>query len=219
MDSFTQIVERIGLNPEQVLVLLLVTIVSIWFLGRIIFGSSSRGRLDTVLIYGPCGTGKTSLFYLWKNGKVPETVTSQVQNRGFVLDGVKEEIVDYPGHPRLRNGAYELVPRAKRLVYMVDDSCVKEAAESLFHIFVLPKLNPKTEMMICANKGADVETVTRKLNKEIQLLQQTKSDDGEYVGVEGEDFDIELHAPIHVLKAKVNVRERNVGTIEAFIRK
>jgi len=211
------------LSPQALVVLLLVTLVTLFVLYRVLIRSSSSRRLDLVLLLGPCGTGKTSLFYLWKKGSVPETVTSQTPNRGYVLKerGVKEEIVDCPGHARLRDSAHELVPRAKKIVYLVDESCVKEAAESLFQIFVLPRLHSKTEMMICVNKmdkkGSDVATVVEGINREIRLLQKTKTDDGEYVGVEGEDFDITLHAPIRVTTGKACVKKGDVNEIDTFL--
>ena len=208
------------MTPQTIVVVILVTLVTLVVLYRMLFGGSSK-RLDLILLVGPCGSGKTSLFYLWKNGKVPDTVTSQVPNRGFVVKGVKEEVVDCPGHARLRNSVFELVPRAKKIVFLVDESCVKEAADSLFQIFVLPRLNTKTEMMICVNKvdkkGADEVSVVEALNKEIRLLQKTKTEDGEYVGVEGEEFDITLHAPIKVVTGKASVKKGDVKEVEQFL--
>ena len=211
-------------TPEVILVLALVTVVTLFFLHRVLFGGSSSRRLDSILIMGPCGSGKTSLFFLWKNGKVPETVTSQVPNRGFVLKekGVREEIVDCPGHARLCNSVHELVPKAKKIVFLLDESSVKESAEKLFQIFVLPRLNTKTQMMICLNKmdkkGMEVSKAVDALNKEMRLLQKTKTEDGEYVGVEGEEFDITVHAPIKVVIGKASVKKGDVAEIENFLR-
>jgi|LauGreDrversion4_2_1035121.scaffolds.fasta_scaffold13648_4 signal recognition particle receptor subunit beta len=210
-------------NSETLVAILIVTLVTLLFLYRIVY-IKSKTRLDLVLLLGPCGTGKTSLFYLWKNRKVPDTVTSQVISRGFVLKekGVDEEVVDCPGHARLRNVAYELIPRAKKIVYFADPSNAKEAAEHLFQMFVLPKLSPKTEIMICQNKtdmyGTDVTDLVNQLNKEIQILQKTKSEDGEYVGVEGENFNILEHAPVQVIAGHACVKSASVDQIEKFLR-
>lgn len=205
----------------EIVSLVIATIVALLFLYRIV--SKSGRRQDLLLLLGPCGTGKTSLFYLWRNKRVPDTVTSQIANRGFVLreKGVKEEIIDCPGHARLRNAVYELIPRAKKIVYLLDPSTVKEAAEDLFQLFVLPTLSPKTEMMLCLNKtdkyGSDVMDLVNQLNKEFKTLQKTKSEDGQYVGIEGEDFNILEHAPIQVLAGSACIKNGIVEQIEKFL--
>ena len=74
---------------------------------------------DSLLLLGPCGSGKTSFFYLVRartsgnkqatQDEVPETVTSLKENvASFTcaaeLDSKRAagKLVDFPGHPSVR---------------------------------------------------------------------------------------------------------------------
>ncbi|KAF4758846.1 hypothetical protein FOZ63_024975, partial [Perkinsus olseni] len=196
-------------------------------------GNGSKGRRGKlVMLMGPCGGGKTAMFSWWKSRNHPETVSSIRPNREVVTlpTGKQAEVVDFPGHRRLKLESYELLRNCACICYVLastDRAMVKEAAESLYDLFThqlfLKQLPP---MLLVMNKqDKPTHRTTRRvlgdLNKEIERLRTSRGqvlegDDevDNFLGVEGEAFDIEQHAPVPVEVAEYSAATVGKGTTE-----
>ena len=219
---------------EIITALLLVLLVSL-LLVRIVFARKASHRTpDLILLLGGCGSGKTSLFYRWSSpGHKIATVPSQTANRGKVLPNSTLEVVDYPGHPRLRTGLAPLLARAGKIVYLVDAAAgidsLKAVAEDIFGLLVAKTLRPDAQLLVCCNK-ADLpraqspSAVEKILNAEIERLRTSRTQELEgenaadnYLGVDDEKFDIRSHAPVPVSFATCSVATGRIEDIESFL--
>lgn len=100
---------------------------------------SKRSSTPTVLLIGPEQSGKTSLFSKLVLNSVPLTHTSQRESNSITIisiDGNKRlefpddpppsksstsiQLIDLPGHPRLRPRVGEYIPTADAIVFCVD---------------------------------------------------------------------------------------------------
>ena len=145
---------------------------------------SSKASDSLVLICGAVGSGKTRLFHRLLMGKdyVPSlTVSSSVASQGkYVSSDEKEgksrsiDLMDYPGHARLRNGLLNRAmlsqSRLKRILFIVDSSTsLTESADFFYDILLSAQnklLNKNVEILVCCNK---VDTKLAKNYKRIQL--------------------------------------------------
>lgn len=101
-----------------------LVVVLLLLLPRLLRGSR-RGH-GNLLIMGPSGAGKTSLFVRLRQSKPRDTVTSMVPNKGVVSAGDGERrtrvhAVDLPGHPRLAFTYFQQeVVSCKGVIVVVD---------------------------------------------------------------------------------------------------
>lgn len=172
--------------------------------------NSSFGKVKssqpTVLIIGPANSGKTSLYTLWTNGEVSNTVTSQEPNMykslpiPFDSDVVAARItiVDLPGHAKLGhllNDALNTYSNIKGILFVIDAAAgpngVRVAAERLFTLLLRTEQRMGgIDLMIACNK-ADVfnmiPAVRMKslLEEEIQNIRETRSKGLGTVGASG----------------------------------
>lgn len=207
----------------QIVFAILLLVVTVYYL----FVSKRKPARKTVLIVGPCGSGKTALLYHWSLKKRVQTVTSQTANRWG-------EIVDFPGHPKLRMGALNLIPQTRRIVYLVDGGCTKESlklvAENVYDILTHKKLGKYTKMLICSSKSdlpnartpQELENI---LNLEIETLRKSRAQELEgdnagdhYIGVDDEIFNLRKHSPIDVEFGKCSVKNKELDVINEFIK-
>ena len=218
-------------TAAEIAVALVVLVLSLLLLIRLVTSSKRNMGPDVTLILGPCGSGKTTMFYKWQSPKLKaKTVTSQSINRGFVFG--KNEVIDYPGHPRLRGGLSTLIPRARKIVFLLDSSDTmdgfKSAAELLYDIFVMKGLRPDAQMLIGCHKSdlegsRDCNAVEKILNDQIELLRKSRMQGelegdnsvDQYLGVDDEPFDLNNHSPIRVEFTSSNIKK--LVDIESFI--
>ena len=208
-------------TPTELIVATLVILVSFIILVRLILSSSKSRGPDITLITGPCGSGKTLLFHHWQSPEIKiKTVTSQCVNRGKVFG--KNEIVDYPGHPRLRGGLIGFLPRANKIVFLVNED-LKSASELLYDILVTKSLRPSSKMLICTDSTKNIDSLVKNLNAQMELLRTSRmqgeleGDIDQYLGVDGEAFDLRTHSPIIVQFGTASVANGQVDDIESFI--
>lgn len=150
--------------------------------------------LDTILIMGAEGSGKTCLWHWLRFGKGLETVTSMaVNDETFALHSeVKDKqpgrpvhIVDLPGNSRLINAAKEYFPVTRGIIYMVDATAFKDQvrgiADQLYMVLTSEKLIAnRCEVFVACNKSdlptaKDKDLIKRVLEKEMNALCRSKA--------------------------------------------
>ncbi|CED83644.1 Signal recognition particle receptor, beta subunit (small G protein superfamily) [Phaffia rhodozyma] len=136
-----------ALNDEETLLAFLGTIVLVLITAIYFVWSSTNDALErTIILVGPPGSGKTSVFAELAHGSRPATHSSlKPSTSHFILappktsssssstTGTKNKaqarkfkIIDYPGHPRLAQGLQDLLSREIRgkkrvaVVFVVD---------------------------------------------------------------------------------------------------
>ena len=218
----------------ELVVAIVATIVATILLFRLLFASKGQSlpRPDLALFLGASGAGKSALFYHWSMpGSQVKTVTSQSPNRGRVLQTCPLEIIDFPGHASLWHGAVALLPRAGRIVYLIDatadTAALKAIAENLFDLLTAKALRSDTRLMICRSKtdakAAKSESAILKiLNSELELLRNSRAkaldaSEANWLGVDDEKFDLKSHCPVDVTFGESSVKTGNVVDIETFL--
>ena len=149
-------------------------------------GSSSKW---SILLVGPCNSGKTSLFLTLKNGKLGQgTVTSMQPNEGFVKisqgDGQaprEVHVIDLPGHPRLESFFFKHVNAAKGVIFMIDSiefmPNKEEIARQVYRLLSSPVIRGRGIPILMACNKADggakahtVDFIRKRLEKDIQEI-------------------------------------------------
>ncbi|XP_049848145.1 signal recognition particle receptor subunit beta-like [Schistocerca gregaria] len=87
--------------------------------------SAVRKRKNCVLILGAMNSGKTSFFYRMMTERCPKVVTSMAPNRGFArIEGKSVELVDFPGHQRLRAMLDPYLDQAGVVIWFVNSASI-----------------------------------------------------------------------------------------------
>ncbi|CAL8470809.1 g10351 [Coccomyxa elongata] len=203
-------------------------------------------RGDTVLLVGPCGAGKTTLFLqLEKTAAGIGTVASMQENIGMAMlptgkEGrIKEvRLVDIPGHPRVFSRALsEHVDRARGIVFMVDSVDFmpqkEQIAEQLYDVLAHPVVNGRRLPVLlacnksdCGTKAHTMDFIRKRLEKAIDQLRSTRlaiSEDSrrnEVLGRADEAFSFAGLAKAHGARlsvADLSALEGEVGSVQQFI--
>jgi len=155
-------------------------------------GGAGGGRAGGLLLVGPCGAGKTTLFLRLRDGAPPAagTVASMQENDGTVRmpgGGSGElRLVDLPGHATFR---HRLAPRlrdAAGVVFLLDAVVVTphhaEAAELLYELLSSPGFaGRRPPLLIACNKadrGHDAHSpafIGRTLEKQLDAMRRTRA--------------------------------------------
>ncbi|KAL7091709.1 hypothetical protein ACP275_12G121500 [Erythranthe tilingii] len=174
-----------------------------------------RRKLNTILLTGLSGSGKTVLFYQLRDGSSHKgTVTSMEPNDDtFILHSETSKkrkikpvhIVDVPGHSRLRPKVDEFLFRAAGIVFVIDAveflPNVRAASEYLFDILTKATVvKKKIPVLLLCNKVEKVtahskDFIRKQLEKEIEKLRASRTtlssadiNDEYTLGVPGEAF-------------------------------
>ncbi|KAK9904218.1 hypothetical protein WJX75_007076 [Coccomyxa subellipsoidea] len=155
-----------------------------------------RGKKgDTVLLVGPCGAGKTTLFLQLERGAARQgTVASMQENVGMAkLPSGKEgkfkevRVVDIPGHPRVFSRLLsEHVDRTRGIVFMVDSVDFmpqkERIAEQLHDVLAHPVVSGRRLPVLlacnksdCGTKAHTMDFIRKRLEKAIDQLRGTRS--------------------------------------------
>ncbi|KAJ3744914.1 P-loop containing nucleoside triphosphate hydrolase protein [Lentinula detonsa] len=152
------------LISSQTLILasLFVAVISV---AIFIFVSRRKGqsKRNLLLLLGPSDSGKTSIFSSLVYGHVVQTNTSMQANSSFLnIQGKRDpiQIVDVPGHPRLRDQFKDSLSSAKALAFVVDaNTASRNAAVIAEHlhsvldaIMAIPPSQPLPTLLILAHK-------------------------------------------------------------------
>ncbi|KAI9012101.1 signal recognition particle receptor beta subunit-domain-containing protein [Phycomyces nitens] len=193
---------------------------------------------DTILLLGVSDAGKTALYTLIRFGKKAATVTSMKENQSSVTLGNKTfDLVDMPGHERIRYRYSEFIPVGRGIVYVIDSTTVsrqiRPVAEYLYNVLAsLEAQKRKMPVLIACNK-ADMITALPKdkiqalLEAEINRLRGTRTaaveqqnsegDDQEsFLGYEGEAFRFE-HLETMVDFETCSVQKEEIETVTGWI--
>jgi len=195
------------------------------------------------LLVGPCGAGKTSMFYQLRDGTTHSgTCTSMKENddtfplHGEPPGGAPVHVVDLPGHPRLRMLLDHFLPIAKGIIFVVDavDFMPQASviAEHMYDIFAHPGLGRRrVPVMLACNKSDKVtahtvDFIRKRLEKDIDTLRKTRgslADSGggsgaeKFLGSKTEAFKFSQFS-MPVTAGSVSVLKNNLGEVVSFMR-
>jgi signal recognition particle receptor subunit beta len=179
-----------------------------------------------ILMVGPPGGGKTTLFFTLKDGAVHTGTTSSLKENDATFKVHKREeddeihLIDYPGDPKLSSRMADFLPLTKAILFVLDannkQSVESHAAEQMFKLLTNPMVaDHQLPILVACNKNdfplSSKPPLLRKiLEQELTKLRETTGkgnatlDLGEEgpesvpLGVEDEDFTFEKHSPCHV---------------------
>ena len=146
-DAATASVRMVDLTLAVSLLLPLLLLL-VFFFAR---GRAQGSRGDKLLVFGPVGSGKTSLCLQLRFGRTTPTLTSmQVTTARCALEGEKGacsfQLVDVPGSGRLRPQLMAEAATSAVLACVVDATRLpatsKEAAGMLFDVLALEQAAP-----------------------------------------------------------------------------
>ncbi|CAM9154417.1 unnamed protein product [Phaeothamnion confervicola] len=214
------------------LALLGVAAVVRFLLGGLCGGRRDAGRGHTLLVVGPCNSGKTALCYRLAHGGLPETVTSMKPQEypcpvPFGADR-PVTIVDFPGHERLRGGLRAELRRAAAVVFLIDGADVtsqlRPAGELLYDVLSDPAASRWRGVLLLAGKAdlraAKLARLKAALAAELDKLRETRrslsaepdshggdngDDGGVLLGRPGTAFDLDVDAPCPVTMGSCSV--------------
>jgi len=151
-----------------------------------------------VLICGICDSGKTTLFSQLISAKLVQTYTSMTHNQMTlqVENKASVELVDVPGHERVRGQVLEsFSSTARAILFVVDSNTVSkqirdvaECLHSILSLQIIAKNSPPV-LIICNKQDADLakgsSAVQSLMEKEIEKVRMTRS--SQLAGIEGEE--------------------------------
>ncbi|KAK9828645.1 hypothetical protein WJX72_001279 [[Myrmecia] bisecta] len=201
----TQLPEELSQHlrgPVPLALLLAALLLLLWGLVRSLFGTK-RGNI--VLLVGPCNSGKTSVFLQLRDGTTHSgTVASMQENVDAVLlrsdksvPPKSVQLVDIPGHPRVRSKFEQYVDRASCIVFLVDSVDFMpqktDVAEQLYEVLANATVRKRRLPVLLACNKADmgpkahtVEFIRKRLEKEIDQLRSTRNAMGDGTRVSSE---------------------------------
>jgi len=130
---------------------------------------TSQSKRNILLLAGPPDSGKTAIFSSLVYGHAIPTNTSMQANSSLLnVPGKKDpiQVVDIPGHPRLRDQFRESLPSTKAIAFVVDANTVSRnaaiVAEHLHSvldaIMALPPSQKLPSLLILAHKSDLIKT-------------------------------------------------------------
>jgi len=234
-------------NVAQVLAWLMVLVVGYMAL-QVLQGLTKgilqkrRTRGQLALLLGQCGSGKTSIFFRLRDGSEVQSVSSlKPLKDSFQLRPAEDaetfgpiEVVDYPGHQRLRGKAAEMLKEARCILYIVDaedKQRLKDVAENLYEILTHPDiLELHTPILLACNKTdlatarpekfildeIDREMEQMRLSRAATLEGQDQADS--YLGIEGEKFKLTEHSPCPIQVCRISAKKLQLEPLYDFLR-
>jgi len=231
-------------NFAQVLTWLVILTVG-WMVLQLLQGATkgvltkSRARGNVTLILGQCGAGKTALFFRLRDQAEVSSVSSLKPLRDKLQVQELEsmgpvEVVDCPGHQRMRGRASEFLKEARCIVYVVDSEDkqkLKDVAEHLYELMTNPEiLELHTPILLACNKIDLASARTEKfiideIEREIEIMRNSRAATLEgqdqadsYLGIDGEKFKLLDHAPCPIQTCRISVKKPNLDPLYDFLR-
>lgn len=248
VNGFAASVESsLGVSSSIAQVLVWLVILSIgWVIVQLLIPTGKGGGLggkrrrgESLLLLGQCGAGKTALFFRMRDDVEVQSVSSLKTVRDkFTIKGIENspvlDVIDCPGHQRMRGRATELLNDAKCIIYLVDSEDkprLKDVAEHLYELFTNPQvLELHTPILLALNK-TDLTTartdkfIVDELDREIEIMRNSRAATLEgqdsadsYLGVDGEKFKLMVHAPCPVQTCRISIKKQTLDPVYDFIR-
>mmetsp|Transcript_33964 Transcript_33964/g.97842 ORF Transcript_33964/g.97842 Transcript_33964/m.97842 type:complete len:257 (-) Transcript_33964:109-879(-) len=248
VNSFASVLEgKLGVSAGIAQVLTWFAIFAIgWAIFQLIVPGAKGGALggrrkkgDALLLLGQTGAGKTTFFFRLRDDVEVQTVSSLKTLRDkFTIKALENsptlDVIDCPGHQRMRGRAAELLKEARCIVYLVDSEDkprFKDVAEHLYELFTSPEvLELHTPILLALNKSDLPKARTEKyiideLDREIEIMRGSRGATLEgqdsadsYLGVEGEKFKLLEHAPCPIQTCRVSVKQPALEPVLEYIR-
>lgn len=202
----------------------------------------SRQRGKALLLLGQSGSGKTLLFHRLRDQVAVESVASLKLSRDTMEISTGEgnppigpvEVLDYPGHQRLRTKGLSHLAEARSIVYLIDSEDrpkMKDAAEHLYELLTHPDiLDLHPPILLALNKTDLVSARTEKfildeLDREMEQMRFSRGATLEgqdsadsYLGIEGEKFKLLQHSPCPIRSCRVSIKKAQLEPIYEFLR-
>lgn len=115
---------------------------------------NKRQKVDGIVLIGCSGGGKTVITHRLISGNIPDTVSSMAPSFNEVTlksSGKSIQLVDFPGHERLRESMFQHIKGAKGLVLVVDprtSKTIKQTALLIYELFKSPDFSPSTPLLV-----------------------------------------------------------------------
>lgn len=202
----------------------------------------------SLVLLGPCGSGKTSLWYFLRNPdkgtSLPLVSSLKILRDAFGLKlttdtdnnttTLRIEVIDVPGHQSLRRAGYDLASEANAVIYMIDGTdkaALKEAAEHLYDLWLQPEIynsSKQKKLLICANKSDRMSRGLRHLREDLEreIERMRKSRAVNFEGESAADSYLGVegesfqleHAPTETEICAVSVKSGKIEPVWTFLR-
>ena len=202
------------------------------------FGRSKKTR--QVVLVGLTGSGKTKLFYNLVTHQLVSTVTSQSRNECLLKLGDRfVNLIDMPGHPRVRTEVMNAVRTADDILFVVDSSTVltgqtmNHIANLLYDMLCLDEVIKRKVpvLVVCAKseiagaRGCDI--IKKEMETEFEYIRKnrlqsnfvgTGDEEQLFLGNEDEEFTFDqIRNPVDFLSCSVNAN--SIAEVTAYLEK
>jgi signal recognition particle receptor subunit beta len=178
-----------GMGMPMLASILLPLLIAVFFL----FRGIGAGGGDKIVLFGPMGAGKTSMYLHLRFGHaIPSHTSMRVTTSTFTPQGGGNAaaykpltVVDVPGEPRLNYQLLAELPSAAVLVCVLDATALpthaKEAAQVLYDVLTHEAVQRRSPaLVIAANKSdergaAPLDKVRATLETELQRVRLART--------------------------------------------
>ncbi|KAG2178105.1 hypothetical protein INT43_003358 [Umbelopsis isabellina] len=226
--------------PALVILVLVFAAIGLTFIFQ------KKASNSTYLVLGPTDAGKTALFTRLRYNKRTPTITSMKENEA-ILELVNDDgtpitkkpiqLIDVPGHERLRFRYTDFLPITRGVIFVVDSTTIgrsaRSTAEYLYDVLANQHTSKSNIPILVACNKTDLFTalptskIQTLLEAEINRLRATKSAAveqqessgetmSEYLGYEGQDFKFE-HLENDVTLAGCSVENGDLKCVTEWI--
>jgi len=209
---FEETKEKLVANDPQTIGIVVALFIGLLTLVVLFLWSRKKKYGRGILLCGACDSGKTTLFGQLLQGKPVETYTSMKENSGVLTVAGKRPVnlVDVPGHERIRDSVLDqCAASARGIVFVVDSGTIskqiRDTTEFLFNILSRPSIYASRPSLLVACNKQDLGLVKGAtaiqglLEKEMNALRishtnRLEGTDGDdsgssvYLGKQGKDF-------------------------------
>ena len=207
------------------LLIVLSIIIGLFSVAFLYFTLFRTKKIKQAFLVGCAGSGKTKLFYHLTTKQNFSTVTSQTKNEFKIMLNKQEvQLVDLPGHPRIRTSVLSTIKVADLLVFVIDSETVlnsiSDIANLLYDVLCTPELIKKNVPILIVGSKTDIvgsrsiDIIEKELQSEIGFIRDNRQqsnyvDSSErssfFLGEEGKEFEFsQLVNPISFATCSVN---------------